>query len=206
MKLNKSVVLAFVLLILSASLYRVWGNRPQGFAPQLAMAIFGGAILKDKRLAFILPLLSMLISDALYQLLYINGWSAIPGFYTSQGFFDSQILNYLLFVLMTLFGFLMRKVNAIRVIGFAISGSLIYFITSNFFVWLGGGGFNRPKTFIGLNSCYNDALLFYRDYGVFPGFYGNIIIGDLFFCSLLFGAYAVMSRWINRIPHQQLAA
>ena len=69
MKLNKSVLLSFGLLILAASLYRAWPDRPYGFAPQMAMALFGGAVIKDKKLAFLLPLLSMLISDLFYQVL-----------------------------------------------------------------------------------------------------------------------------------------
>ena len=101
MKLNKSLLLAFGLMVLSASLYRAWPDRPYGFAPQMAMALFGGAVIKDKRWAFILPLLSMLLSDLLYQGLYMNGLTPIKGFYTGQW------LNYLLIAGITLFGFLL---------------------------------------------------------------------------------------------------
>ena len=73
MKISKQLIGSFLLLIVVASLYRIMPGRPYGFAPQIAMAIFGGAIVRDKKLAFILPLLSMLVSDGLYQLLYING-------------------------------------------------------------------------------------------------------------------------------------
>src|SRR5687768_2220606 len=103
MKLNKSLLLIFGMLILVASLYRVWDGRPYGFAPQIAMAIFGGAIISNKRLAFVLPLVSMLFSDILYEVLYQNGLSEMPGFYAGQ--FE----NYLLFAALTLFGFLMKK-------------------------------------------------------------------------------------------------
>jgi len=190
MKLNRSVLLAFGLLILCASLYRVWDGRPYGFAPQIAMAIFGGAIIKDKVWAFILPLLSMFISDLIYQALYVNGFSTIPGFY------EGQWLNYVLFGGLTLFGFLMRKINAINVLGFSVGGSVLFFLTSNFTVWAGGGGFNRPKTFNGLLQCYGDALAFHRDYGLIKGFAGNFILGDLFFCILLFGLFYIAQRFV----------
>ena len=101
MKLNKPVLLSFGLLVLAASLYRAWPDRPYGFAPQMAMALFGGAVIKDKRLAFLLPLISMLISDVLYQFLYINGLTQIQGFYADQW------INYLLIAGITVFGFLM---------------------------------------------------------------------------------------------------
>lgn len=198
MKSNRSVLLAFGLLILVSALYRVWDDRPFGFAPQIAMAIFGGAVIQNKRLAFVLPLLSLFISDVLYQVLYLNGLSNIPGFY------GGQWLNYLLIAGLTLFGFLLKRVNVRNVIGFSVSGSLLYFLASNFTVWLGGGGFHRPKTFEGLMLCYGDALAFYRDYGLFNGFVGNLFLGDLFFCGLLFGSFYLMQRWTTH-PKQQLA-
>ena len=79
MKWNKSTVVSFLLLVIAASMYRAWDGRPFGFAPQIAMAIFGGAVIRDKRLAFILPLLSMILSDVIYEVLYVNGLSTIPG-------------------------------------------------------------------------------------------------------------------------------
>ena len=72
MKINRQIIFSFILLIIIASLYRIMPGRPYGFAPQIAMAIFGGAIIKDKKFAFLLPILAMFVSDALYQLLYVN--------------------------------------------------------------------------------------------------------------------------------------
>ncbi len=188
MKFTKSTLLSFLLLIVVASLYRVWEGRPFGFAPQIAMAIFGGAMIRDKKLAFVLPLLSMLISDILYQVLYINGVTTIQGFYAGQW------INYILFAGLTVFGFLMKKFNLRNVLGFSIGGSLLYFIISNFAVWIGGGGLGRPLSFEGLLLCYGDALAFYRDYGLVNGFAGNFIFGDLFFSGILFGSYYLLNK------------
>jgi hypothetical protein len=199
MKLNRSVLLAFAILILSASLYRAWPDRPIGFAPQLAMALFGGAVIKDKRWAFMLPLLSMLISDIFYQGLYMNGFSSIKGFYTGQW------LNYLLIAGLTLFGFLIKKINVLRVSAFSIIGSVIFFLLSNFGVWIGGGGFGRPKTTDGLMQCYADGLAFFRDNGLIKGFYGNLVLGDLFFCALLFGSFFLLNRAVPEKGVEQLA-
>jgi hypothetical protein len=195
MKLNRSFILALGLLILCASLYRVWDARPYGFAPQIAMAIFGGAIIRNKLWAFILPILSMFISDTFYQVLYVNGLSPIKGFY------DGQWLNYILFSGLTVIGFLLKKINTVNILGFSISGSIFFFITSNFAVWAGGGGFQRPKTFEGLLQCYGDALAFYREFGLVKGFAGNLFLGDLFFCTLLFGTFYLAQRyWIQGQP------
>ena len=188
MKNSRSTLLAFILLIVVASLYRVWDGRPFGFAPQIAMAIFGGAVIGDKRLAFVLPLLSILVSDLLYQLLYINGLTTIAGFY------EGQWQMYLLYAGLIVFGFLMKKVNFRNVVGFSLGGSLLFFIISNFLVWLGGGGLGRPQTFDGLMLCYADAIAFYRDYGLINGFAGNIFFGDLFFSGLLFGSFYLIAK------------
>lgn len=196
MKITRNTLLTFFLLIVAASLYRVWEGRPFGFAPQIAMAIFGGAMIRDKKLAFVLPLLSMLISDVLYQVLYMNGLTTIKGFYAGQW------INYLLFAGLTVFGFLMKKVNLRNVLGFSIGGSLMFFIFSNFAVWIGVGGLGRPLTFEGLLLCYGDALAFYRDYGLVKGFAGNFIFGDLFFSVILFGSYFLLNRSVNKTAVQ----
>lgn len=196
MKLNRSVLLAFGILILSASLYRAWPDRAFGFAPQIAMALFGGAVIRDKRWAFLLPVVSLLLSDIFYQALYSVGFSTIKGFYTGQW------LNYLLIAGLTLYGFLLKKITPLRVTLFSLSGSVLYFLASNFTVWAGGGGLQRPKTFEGLLLCYGDGLAFFRDYGAIRGFYGNLFLGDLFFCGLLFGAWYLVSR---TAPKEQIA-
>src|SRR5690349_19256331 len=129
MKISKQILLSFLLLIIIASLYRIM-PRPYAFAPQIAMAIFGGAVIKDKKFAFLLPLLSMFISDALYELLYRNGIGNIPGFY------EGQITNYILFGCMTIFGFLIKKINIPQILVASLAAPTAFFLLSNFFVWL----------------------------------------------------------------------
>ena len=188
MKLSKNTVIVFIILIVVAAIYRVFPGRPAGFTPQMALALFGGAMIMEKKCAFLLPLVSLFLSDLLYQGLYAAGLTDIPGFY------GGQVLVYVSFILVTLFGFLMKNINWKSVVGFSFSGSIIFFLSSNFFVWLGGGGLNRPKTFEGLMMCYGDALAFYRDYGVIHGFAGNFVLGDLFFTGLLFGTYILAKK------------
>src|SRR2546430_491294 len=103
MKITKQVIISFILLVFIGSVYRILPNRPWGFAPQIAMAIFAGAVIKDKKLAFLLPLLSMFVSDGLYEILYRNGVGNIRGFY------EGQITNYILIGLMTCFGFFIKN-------------------------------------------------------------------------------------------------
>ena len=46
MNSSKNIVWSFILLIIVAALYRIIPGRPFGFAPQWAMAIYAGAVIK----------------------------------------------------------------------------------------------------------------------------------------------------------------
>ncbi len=181
MKISKQVIVSFILLIIISSLYRIMPARPYGFAPQIAMAIFGGAVIKDKALAFLLPLLSMFISDALYEVLYRNGVGNM------QGFYEGQITNYILFGSMTVFGFLIRKYNVLKIALASVAAPTAFFLLSNFFVWLSSSpdaGLARPKTFNGLLMCYNDGLPFYP----------WSLAATLLFSAILFGGYYLVTK------------
>lgn len=179
MKITKRVVIALILLTVVCALYRIVPGRPWGFAPQIAMAIFGGAIfIKNKKWAFAVPLFSMFLSDALYQLLYVAGIHPMPGFY------EGQWQNYILFTLLTSIGFLLKKVNVLNVLLASIAAPTVYFILSNFLVWTSGGGLERPKTFAGLMMCYGDGVPFYQ----------NSMYATVFFSAVLFGGYYLIQR------------
>jgi hypothetical protein len=173
MKGNKIIVFAFILMIIASSVYRVWDGRPWGFVPQMAIALFAGAIIKNKKWAIAMPLLSMFLSDVLYQVLYNSGLTEIKGFY------GGQVTNYLLFGALTFIGFWMRNLNIGRMVAGTLAAPTVYFLASNFVVWAGGGGLQRPKTFDGLMMCYADGL----------PFYGGYVMGTAFFTVVLFGAY-----------------
>lgn len=177
MKMNRSVLFSFLLLILAASLYRVWPERPFGFAPQWAMAIFAGAVISNKRLAILFPLLSMFISDTLYQLLFVKGQTAIWGFY------EGQLTNYLLFGSLVFFGFMIKKINWKNVLAASLAAPSAFFLLSNFFVWTSGAGYARPKTFSGLLQCYADGVPFYQ----------MSLVATVFFSAVLFGSYYLLT-------------
>jgi hypothetical protein len=178
MKLNKSLVWSLVLMIVIAAVYRAIPGRPWGFTPQIAMALFGGAVIKDKKWALALPLFSMFLSDVLYQVLYNAGVSSIPGFY------EGQIANYTLFALLTCLGFLMKRVTIANVLGYSLLAPVLFFLSSNFLVWMAGAGLQRPKTFAGLMMCYTDALPFFR----------GEVLGTLAFGAVLFGSHYLLTK------------
>jgi uncharacterized membrane protein YhhN len=179
MKLNKNIVISLVLLIVIASLYRIIPNRPFGFAPQIAMALFGGALfVNNKKWAFLLPLLSMFISDTLYQVLYVSGLSQTKGFYSGQ------VTNYLLFAGLTIIGFSVKKNKLGSIIAGVLAAPTAYFLASNLLVWASGGGYHHPKTFDGMLACLADGLPFYQ----------GSLTGTAVFAGLLFGGYYLIKQ------------
>jgi len=188
MKLNKSAFVAFGLLIIIGSVFRA-----AGFAPQIAMAIFGAAVITDRRLAFILPLLSMLISDVFIEILYRGGYMNYGGFYPGETFYDGQVLNYILLAGLTLIGFWARNFNWGRIAIVTVAAPVIFYLLSNLLVWIGGAGLSRPHTFSGLMLCYDDGLPFLR----------TSLLYTAIFSTILFGGYFLLQRFI--IARKQIA-
>lgn len=176
MKSSKNIVWYFLLLVVISALYRIIPGRPFGFAPQWAIAVFAGAVIKDRKWAFIIPVLSMFVSDLLYQVLYSGGLTNMPGFY------EGQWQNYVLFTLLVFVGFAVRKINVLQIAVASVAAPTLYFLVSNFLVWASNGitrGLDRPKTFNGLMLCYADGIPFYR----------MSILATLVFSAILFGSY-----------------
>lgn len=189
MKIDKSILVSFVLLVLIASLYRIMPGRPFGFAPQIAMALFSGSIINNKKYSFLLPILSMLVSDIIYEVLFRFHISPIAGFY------NGQLVNYMLFAAVTVIGFRIKKENLLHIATGSIGGATFYFIASNFVVWVGGGlGLdNLPysKTWDGLMACYAAGIPFFK-----PSLFAT-----LFFSAILFGGYFLLDKYALRKQH-----
>lgn len=184
MKLNKNILFTLIYVLLISVLYRILPNRPNGFAPQIAIALFGGMVFtKQKQYSFLLPLVSMFLSDLLYQFLYINNLSSI------QGFYDGQFINYILISLTAVFGFGLQNGGVMKSIkGFMIAPTL-YFILSNFMVWISMGGYSHPLTLVGLSQTMTDGIPFYL----------NSVAGTMLFGTTLFRLFEITStRELNR--------
>jgi hypothetical protein len=80
--------------------------------------------------------------------------------------------------------------SVLRVGSAAIAGSVLFFLLTNFAVWIFGTTY--PKTGTGLFACYVAALPFFR----------NTLIGDLFYTVMLFGGFAVLGRKLPVLQEQ----
>ena len=184
MKLNKEIVIALIIMIVTSALYRVLPGRPFGFAPQIAIALFSGSLfVKNKHFAFLLPLVSMFLSDLLYQVLYVNHLTTI------QGFYDGQWQNYLLIAATAIFGFGLQTNNVSKFAGNFIASPTVYFLVSNFMVWASFGGYQRPLTASGLFQTMVDGL----------PFYGYSVAGTFVFGAVMFGGLKLIQPKLKAI-------
>jgi hypothetical protein len=180
MKRDNQVITVFALLIVISAVYRVipFENRPIWLGgPQLAIALFAGSIIKDRKWAFAIPIFSMLIGDLLMEGLFAIGATSYKGFY------NGQLLNYALIAMLTVVGFFINHRKVSSIVGGMVAAPTLYFILSNFAVWVSGGGLQRPKTPAGLAMCYADAL----------PFYGSSLLTMAIFGTVLFGGYSLLT-------------
>jgi len=184
MKNNRTNILLAGGLILLAVVARIVNHELHIYhlAPVAALGLFSGSVVNNKKVAYMLPLLAMFISDAYIQL-----------FTTMQGFYDiSQFFVYGAMAIITFLGTTMKNRKALRVAGYSIAGSAIFFILSNFGTFLTG---YWGLDINGLVTTYLMALPFYSAEG--SKFFFNTFIGDLAFSGMLFGAYAILKQAVE---------
>ena len=175
-KQSTSTLLIASLLIILAAVSRVI-MYPDNFSSIIAMAIFAGAVIKDKRLAFALPLLAMFLSDVLFEL-----FTVAPGFW---GW--GQLVGYGILALITVIAFSMKKVSVLKVAGYSIGSSLLFFLLSNsaFFIF-DNPIFNLyPQTFTGYIASLVAGIPFLK----------TGLIADLIYSGVLFGTYYLVQNY-----------
>lgn len=136
--------------------------HPDNFTPVLAVALFGGAMLRGPT-AYLVPLGGMFLSDLLLGHAFTWMTPVIYGCMAGA----------------TALGRWLSDKRTWAKTGLAaIAGGLLFYVVTNFAVWLTGHG-SYPRAIDGLLQCYVAALPFYR----------NGLAGDIFWTALLFGLY-----------------
>lgn len=173
MKSNYTNILLAAMLILAAAVMRIITAEFHlpNITPIAAVGLFSGVVIKDKRYAYLLPLLSLFVADAYFQF-----FTTIKGFYGIE-----QILVYTAMALVTFLGSKMGNISTVKVIGYSLIGSLLFFVISNFGSFLKGWyGYD----FKGLVTTYTVAIPFFK----------NTVMSDLGGNIILFGAYFIMQK------------
>ena len=142
-ELYNSRTLSILILITILAFSRLMPHPPN-FTPLLGMAVFSGVIFDRKIFAFVVPLVAMLLSDLVI------------------GFHSSMPIIYFAIMLNVGVGYLLvSKFSYLKSILALVSGALIFFMVTNFAVWLGSGMYSQDLN--GLISCYIMALPFFQN-------------------------------------------
>ena len=175
MKQNRINILIAAVLVLFAALLKV-ATYPHTFSPIIAIALFSGVVISDKKLSFAMPLLAMFASDLILEL-----FTQTPGFYGME-----QVGNYAALLFITAFGFAMKKIDVIRVAGFSLASSILFYFLSNTNTFLVDSFNMYPNTFTGSINCMTAGIPFIK------------FVPDLVFSALLFGSYVLVFKTNRR--------
>ena len=165
-------VVAFILVVFGVVMRL--SEHPFNFTPVLAICMFSGICFYNRKYLLAVPLIMMLVSDY-----FIGFHGLIPWIYAP--------LAVCLFV-----GVAVRKsLNGYTVLYSSILCSIIFFLVSNFGVWIVG----YPKTFEGFISCYIMALPFFKNTLIGTVAYSYVF---LYLYSLLTTRTLVLKKIINQ--------
>jgi hypothetical protein len=156
-------LLALAIIALAAAL-RI-APHPWNFTPFGAMALFSGAIIRDRRLAFFFPILALFVGD-----IFIGLHRLVPVVYAS-------------FLVSVAIGFWLRDRRSLgRITRATLLGAIQFFLVTNFAVWAFGLSYRRNSA--GLLACYVAGI----------PFFWNTLAGDAVYATLLFGGFALAER------------
>jgi len=149
-------------MILAAAFTRLIPHPPN-FTAVGAIALFGGAYFSEKKFAFIIPMLAMLLSDLII------------------GFHNGMLSVYFSFVLIVAIGILLsRNLKFTNVVAASLLSSVIFFVLTNFQMWMQSPLY--AKNISGLVACFVAAIPFFH----------HTVLSDLFFVGFLFGLFAAI--------------
>lgn len=151
MKAKYSVYFGLGLIILLALSRLI--PHPPNFTPILGMAVFSGAIINRKIVAYLVPLAAMFISD-----LYLGLHSGMP------------IIYFTLAICVLIGTFIESRVTILNSILGITAGVLVFYLITNFTVWYGSGMYEN--SFSGLITCYVMGLPFLQNTFISSLIYG----------------------------------
>lgn len=152
-------LLSMVAMLAVAAVIRFMPHIPN-FTPVEGITIFGAAYLGRKHYAFLLPVITLYISD-----LVINNTTARPFFEDQTGFVwysDYMVFNALALIVVAVISTqTLKKINFITVPAAAVASSVVFYVVTNFGVWL-TSQVAYTKDMAGLMACFAAGLPFFK--------------------------------------------
>ena len=166
---NNARLAALLSAIVAAAALRLVPHPPN-FSPIDAMALFSGAYLGRRWVAFLTPLAALLLSDIVL------------------GLYHGIATVYATVALIVVIGWWVSSRRTPFWIGAAaLFSSVVFFVITNLGMWLFSGFY--PVNYTGLVACYTAAIPFFQ----------NTVAGDLFYTVLLFGGFRIAETMSPRL-------
>lgn len=181
MKINKKLIVFTIILVVLATACKFFFGPEltwSGFSPVIAIALFAGFIMKEKDMSFLLPLAALFISDLVIQGLYSIGEFDYAGIYSGQW------KNYLILMTAVLIGWGLKGRKRSSLLAGTFAAPTVFFLVSNFMVWMAATEVVYAKSFAGLMICYEAGLPFYR----------NSLIATMIFLPVILLSYNYITR------------
>ena len=166
-----------VLMIVAAAAFRLvsyaYPYVLSNFTPVGAIALFGGAYFTDKWKAYLVPLLTLFLSDIALNSLYsghLEVWN------------NSSIMVYVCFAAIVFIGTLIKKVNVLNVFLASLVAVVLHWLLTDL-----PFGNLYPHTFAGYGQSVIAAIPFEK----------NMLFGDLLFGLILFGGFEFAKNKYN---------
>jgi len=175
------IISGMILLAAASRFLPVAFPTMANFSPVGTMALFGGAYFTKKHWAFIIPMVSLWLSNLVLNNVFYTQW--YPTF--SLGFETTVFVSFALVVGIGIV--FLNKVNVINLLTANILGTLGFFFVSNFLVWMGGTMYT--KDFTGLINCFTMGLPFLK----------NTLLSNLVFSAIMFGAFEYAQREVKAL-------
>jgi hypothetical protein len=184
-------LLILCLFTLVGVTFRVVNNEFKlfNFNPTLAIALVAGMIMDNKKLVILPSILVMLFTD-----IYFEAFTDIPGFYGL-----CQVINYLAIASVAILGIALQKAGVSQILGGTIGGSILFFIISNFGVWVSGfasSSHGYSLDLAGLTECYVAALPFYKSQFATELFMNSLFSSVFFSVVLIIGVRLLAPKTI----------
>ena len=166
MDINKYILI--LSLIIATALSNILLSNIPNFSPVASVALFSGFYLSNKKLAILIPVACMLISDYFI------------------GFHSLMWAVYLSFAFTVVMGIKMKTSSSKKVIINSLLSSLIFFFITNSAVWLTGNFYSSDLS--GLGLCLTMGIPFFK----------YTLLSSIVFSTILFGGFQILNQLINK--------
>jgi hypothetical protein len=158
-----------ILMIVAAAAFRfvsyAYPYVLSNFTPVGAIALFGGAYFTDKWKAYLVPLVTLFLSDIMLNRLYSGHWEIWN---------NSSLIVYICFAVIVFVGTLIKKASVLNVFAASLLAVALHWLLTDL-----PFGSLYPHNFSGYMESLAAAIPFEK----------NMLFGDIVFCAILFGSF-----------------